>query len=177
MGSNLPITGIYDKETMEWVNAFQLKYKEEVLRPWVEIGVHSSEDIPTGYVYKTTLRKINMIMCPELNLGMPNLDEDRKRLLGTTETIQEKPSELEEEKSPPEDTVPEEIETPEVTVTPEPPSEIGKKGPEQISPQILQASLIETILRSNWLWIGGVLLVSIIGTIFYLTKKKKKREN
>lgn len=86
MGANLPVTGIYDWATKEWVNKFQLKYKEQVLRPWVEVGVHESEDIPTGYVYKTTKRWINILMCPTLNLVMPNLEEDVLRLKGALRT-------------------------------------------------------------------------------------------
>lgn len=89
MGANLPITGIYDLTTMEWVNKFQLQCKEEVLRPWVQAGVHPSEDIPTGYVYKTTQRWINMIMCPQLNLPMPDLSEDVRRLLRASQSIGE----------------------------------------------------------------------------------------
>ncbi|MFA5348892.1 MAG: peptidoglycan-binding protein, partial [Candidatus Paceibacterota bacterium] len=77
MGSNLVVTGTYDKATREVVNQFQLKYKNEVLKPWVDAGLHSSIDIPTGYVYKTTKRWINLIKCPTLNIPMPGFEEDR----------------------------------------------------------------------------------------------------
>jgi len=74
MGSNLPITGIYDLATMQVLKQFQVQCKEEVLRPWVEDGgTLCDENQPTGYVYKTTQRWINLIMCPTLNLPMPDL--------------------------------------------------------------------------------------------------------
>ena len=76
MGANIPVTGIYDELTMEWVNKFQLKYREEVLRPWVEAGLHESEEIPTGYVYKTTRRWINVLKCPSLLLPEADLSGD-----------------------------------------------------------------------------------------------------
>lgn len=63
-GESIPVTGFYGNITKEAVNRFQLKYKEDVLTPW---GITE----PTGYVYKTTQRKINMIKSPELNLPMP----------------------------------------------------------------------------------------------------------
>jgi len=77
MGTNLPITGIYDKETKKVVEQFQLKYKNEVLKPWVDEGLWSSVDVPTGYVYKTTKRWINLLKCSLLNIPTPDLSEDR----------------------------------------------------------------------------------------------------
>ncbi len=73
MGEDLWVDGYFGIETFEAVERFQLEYKEEILSPWVEAGIHSSEDIPTGYVFETTRRWINMIMCPELGLKMPDL--------------------------------------------------------------------------------------------------------
>lgn len=68
----LPVTGIYDVATMAAVNLFQMKHAPEVLRPWVAYGL-PSEQTPTGYVYKTTLRHINFHNCPSLDLPMPSL--------------------------------------------------------------------------------------------------------
>jgi len=73
MGENLPVTGFYGDLTRAAVNRFQLEYKDEVLRPWVDAGIHTSENTPTGYVFVTTKRWINMIMCPELNISLPDL--------------------------------------------------------------------------------------------------------
>jgi len=73
MGLNLAVSGVYDWTTMQALNQFQLQYKEEVLKPWVDAGVHCDVNQPTGYVYKTTQRWINLIMCPTLNIPMPNL--------------------------------------------------------------------------------------------------------
>jgi hypothetical protein len=82
MNANLPVTGFYGSLTLGWVNKFQVKHKTEILRPWVDAGLWNDENIPTGYVYKTTQRWINMIKCPELNIPMPDFSEDRLRLLG-----------------------------------------------------------------------------------------------
>ena len=73
MGEDLWVDGFFGIETREAVERFQLEYKEEVLRPWVEAGIHNDENIPTGYVFETTRRWINLIMCPELGLSMPDL--------------------------------------------------------------------------------------------------------
>ena len=72
LGINLPITGYYGFLTIAAVNRFQLKYNESVLAPWVPYGLPSAMD-PTGYVYKTTQRWINVLMCPPLDLPLPHL--------------------------------------------------------------------------------------------------------
>lgn len=55
-GYNLPITGIYDLQTEQAVRAFQSKYAADVLVPW---GISDN----TGYVFITTMLKINYIYC------------------------------------------------------------------------------------------------------------------
>ena len=50
------VNGVFDETTLMAVNEFQLRYRSEVLAPW---GI----DNPTGYVYITTLGKINQIVC------------------------------------------------------------------------------------------------------------------
>ncbi|MBY0110858.1 DUF642 domain-containing protein [Patescibacteria group bacterium] len=75
MGAGLPVTGVFGPLTDAAVRAFQVLYWEEVLQPWFSIpesGIQDSDD-STGYVYKTTQRKINNIFCPSLNLPMPQL--------------------------------------------------------------------------------------------------------
>lgn len=64
--ANLPVTGFFGPLTEAAVKAFQKKYADEVLTPW---GITE----PTGFVYKTTLRKINLIHCGSLNIPMPDL--------------------------------------------------------------------------------------------------------
>lgn len=61
-GANIPVTGYFGMLTRKAVDAFQVKYGTDVLRPWIPFG-HMSITIPTGYVYKTTLWKINAILC------------------------------------------------------------------------------------------------------------------
>ncbi|MEK7176833.1 MAG: peptidoglycan-binding protein [Patescibacteria group bacterium] len=68
MHSNLPITGVYGPQTLEVLRAFQEKFAGEVLTPWNLNG-------PTGLVYQTTLRWINMLECPDLAIQLPELIE------------------------------------------------------------------------------------------------------
>jgi hypothetical protein len=72
LGTNLPVTGYYGSATIAAVNQFQVKYGAEVLAPWVQYGLPNAST-PTGYVYKTTQRWINMLMCPPLGLPIPQL--------------------------------------------------------------------------------------------------------
>ncbi|HEY4494819.1 MAG TPA: hypothetical protein VJC02_01810 [Candidatus Paceibacterota bacterium] len=53
---DVDITGIFDQRTFGAVEIFQLRYVDDVLRPW---GVST----PTGQVYYTTRKKINEIYC------------------------------------------------------------------------------------------------------------------
>lgn len=54
--SNLQPTGEFDDPTFNAVSDFQLKYKNEILEPW-------GNNIPTGFVYILTVKKINEIYC------------------------------------------------------------------------------------------------------------------
>ncbi len=126
MGTSLPLTGVYDMTTMQAVNEFQVQYKEQVLRPWVDAGAYCDVSQPTGHVYKTTQRWINLIVCPELNLPMPNLSGYPKAdcagywraVLGegivvdedyVPEDVAEEPMPEEEEEEMPEEEMPFEI--------------------------------------------------------------------
>lgn len=66
MGSGLPTTGFFGPLTEAAVKAFQAKYAADILAPW---GITD----PTGYVYKTTMWKINMIICASLNTPKPQV--------------------------------------------------------------------------------------------------------
>ncbi len=68
-GEEIPVTGFYGDITLEVVNRFQTKYADEILAPW---GINE----PTGYVYKTTQRKINDIKSPGVEVPMPELVPD-----------------------------------------------------------------------------------------------------
>lgn len=72
LGITLAMTGVFDHKTTESVDAFQLRYASDVLAPWVSFGLRD-ERTPTGYVYKTTLWKINEIACPERVAPKPQL--------------------------------------------------------------------------------------------------------
>ena len=74
LGIMLPATGFFGQLTHDAVNAFQLKYKDSVLLPWVEAGLMESKEVPTGYVYKTTLHTINKIVCPDMDVAKPVLN-------------------------------------------------------------------------------------------------------
>ncbi len=68
MGTALPLTGFYGPLTAAAVNAFQSKHADTILAPW---GIST----PTGIVYRTTLRQINVIECSEIAAGIPELVE------------------------------------------------------------------------------------------------------
>ena len=53
---NVSVTGIFDKQTENAVTAFQTKYSADIMGPW-------NKTYGTGYVYITTLKKINNIAC------------------------------------------------------------------------------------------------------------------
>jgi hypothetical protein len=72
LGTNIPVTGVFDHTTTAQVDMFQAKYWQDVLLPWVSHGL-ANEKTPTGYVYKTTLWKINKIACSALDLPKPEL--------------------------------------------------------------------------------------------------------
>lgn len=73
MESDIPVTGFYGETTMSAVNDFQVKYTKEVLSPWGTTN-------PTGQVYKTTQRKINDIMCPEVAIAIPDISVDLEKI-------------------------------------------------------------------------------------------------
>ncbi|MBU6501038.1 MAG: DUF11 domain-containing protein [Patescibacteria group bacterium] len=72
LGINLPITGFFGKQTREAVKQFQLKYATDILVPWVAYGLPNAQT-PTGYVYKTTKRWVNLLGCSTLDIPMPQL--------------------------------------------------------------------------------------------------------
>jgi peptidoglycan hydrolase-like protein with peptidoglycan-binding domain len=72
MNAGLMVDGIFGIQTEQAVNTFQLAYWEEILAPWAPYGFPEVMK-PSGWVYKTTQRKINMIHCPSLNLPIPPL--------------------------------------------------------------------------------------------------------
>jgi len=73
MQSGLPVTGFFGNLTRGAVRGFQLKYADEVLKPWTDLFGGTYEDTASGNVYKTTKWKINMLKCPALNLTLPLL--------------------------------------------------------------------------------------------------------
>ncbi len=68
MGANIPTTGFYGPISQGWVKKFQEMFASEILDPWKAVG-QSGEG--TAYVYKTTKRWINIMVCPELILELP----------------------------------------------------------------------------------------------------------
>lgn len=73
MGLNLPVTGYFGTATRDAVKQFQIKENDEVLMPWLKAGFSKQDKEATGYVYKTTLRRINLIKCQTLDIPMPQL--------------------------------------------------------------------------------------------------------
>jgi hypothetical protein len=75
MSAGLPENGVFDGATFEWVKAFQSKYGDVVLNPWVGFpgsGI-SGANTPTGFVYITTKWHINNLWCEDLKAPMPTL--------------------------------------------------------------------------------------------------------
>jgi peptidoglycan hydrolase-like protein with peptidoglycan-binding domain len=67
-GLNVTVNGTFDLQTENAVSAFQTKYLSEIMGPW---GATQS----SGYVYITTLKKINEIACNStLTLNLSELD-------------------------------------------------------------------------------------------------------
>ncbi len=64
-----PVTGFYGPITFEMVKKFQAHQEAGTLIPWAVAGVPT--DGPTGYVYKTTKRWINILKCPEMLATTP----------------------------------------------------------------------------------------------------------
>jgi len=61
--SSLALSGIYDKATYDAIIIFQEKYAKDILTPW---GFSKG----TGYVYITTIQKINSLYCSYQNLSL-----------------------------------------------------------------------------------------------------------
>lgn len=61
-GTANPVTGTFGIITDTNVKAFQTHFRSEVLEPWFNQGIVGHTK-PTGFVYKTTLWKINDIVC------------------------------------------------------------------------------------------------------------------
>lgn len=61
-GEVLAVTGEFDAETFEAVKRYQAKYSSEILAPW---GI----TVPSGFVYRTTRRHINAMMCGDDNVA------------------------------------------------------------------------------------------------------------
>lgn len=71
-GTANPVTGTFGATTDANVKAFQEAYRSEILDPWYNLGI-VPHNRPTGFVYKTTLWKINDIVCPEWGV-LPELE-------------------------------------------------------------------------------------------------------
>lgn len=72
LGLSIPVTGFYGRMTRDAVKSFQRMYADDILAPWNAAGIPAPKD-GTGHVYKTTIRKINMIKCADLDLPLPKL--------------------------------------------------------------------------------------------------------
>lgn len=61
---SIPVTGFFGPMTDRGVRQFQMMHKDQILTPW---GLTA----PTGFVYRTTQRWINLVSCSTLNIPLP----------------------------------------------------------------------------------------------------------
>ncbi len=66
LGTRVALSGVFGPETDAAVRAFQNMHADEILKPW---GLTK----PTGFVYLTTQRWINITNCSTLDIPMPKL--------------------------------------------------------------------------------------------------------
>jgi len=69
-GFAVTVNGEYDDATLEAVKAFQLKYTDEILKPW---GLTQ----PTGFVFLTTRKKLNELYCQATSQTFPLSKEEQ----------------------------------------------------------------------------------------------------
>jgi len=73
-GTENPVTGTFGIITDANVKKFQETYKADILEPWFNQGIVSHTK-PTGFVYKTTLWKINSLVCSG-SAALPDLSDE-----------------------------------------------------------------------------------------------------
>jgi hypothetical protein len=73
LGLSLPVDGNFDAATEAAVHQLQKLHGDEILKPWVEIGLLANEQESTGFVYKMTLWWINQSLCASETLPEPQL--------------------------------------------------------------------------------------------------------
>lgn len=71
LNESLPVTGFFGPLTFGAVKKFQTENADQVLAPWIPYGL--TKQTPTGQVYKTTKRWINLLQCKTLDIPMPEL--------------------------------------------------------------------------------------------------------
>jgi hypothetical protein len=82
-GIDQSLTGEFDATTDANVKAFQQHFGEEILNPWYELGI-VLHNRPTGFVYKTTLWKINSMVCPDSVMPLDFTGEDLSTNVNTS---------------------------------------------------------------------------------------------
>lgn len=63
---SLALSSVYDVQTRTAVLQFQTTYAADILGPW-------NTSTPTGYVFKTTLKKINQLYCTQKPVSSPSV--------------------------------------------------------------------------------------------------------
>jgi hypothetical protein len=72
MGAGMNVSGEFDRETRTWVKKYQVRYRDLILKPWIDAGYDERVLANgTGVVYLTTARAINLQQCASLDIPMP----------------------------------------------------------------------------------------------------------
>jgi len=83
-GTENPVTGTFGTTTDANVKAFQQQFQTEILDPWYNQSI-VPHNRPTGFVYKTTLWKINSIVCPDYAGQLSFEGEDLTKNVNTSQ--------------------------------------------------------------------------------------------
>ena len=132
--------GTYDKATLAAVHAFQSKFAPDILTPW---GISRS----TGFVYLTTRKKINEIVCQNTKT-FPLTADEIKKIEASKASVKTVATQ-----APAQHTTPQQAVMPASAPTPTPPQE-QDVGTKTTGSQGTPADAIKADTRNFWERVG-----------------------